>query len=62
MNDIPYAVLRTGTYDRSKCQPGVVHLGYGAFHRAHQAYYFDKYMQATNDLDWGILAGQSTQI
>ncbi len=56
MNDIPYAVLKTGTYDRSKCIPGVVHLGYGAFHRAHQAYYFDKYMQATNDLDWGILA------
>lgn len=56
MNDIPYAILKTGTYDRSKCLPGVVHIGYGAFHRAHQAYYFDKYMQTTNDLRWGILA------
>jgi len=43
-------------YDRSKCQIGVVHLGYGAFHRAHQAVYIDDYMDSSNDLRWGIAA------
>ncbi len=44
------------TYDRAACQVGVVHLGFGAFHRAHQAVYVDDYMQATGDLRWGIAA------
>ena len=35
---------------------GVVHLGFGAFHRAHQAVYLDDYMSQTNDLRWGIAA------
>lgn len=43
-------------YDRNACQIGIVHIGYGAFHRAHQAVYVDDYMQATGDLDWGIAA------
>jgi mannitol-1-phosphate/altronate dehydrogenase len=43
-------------YDRSACAVGVVHLGFGAFHRAHQAVYIDDYMDRTNDLRWGICA------
>lgn len=43
-------------YDRSACDIGIVHIGYGAFHRAHQAVYIDDYMQATGDLRWGIAA------
>lgn len=43
-------------YDRAACKAGVVHLGFGAFHRAHQAVYFDDYMQLTGDLRWGIAA------
>ena len=43
-------------YDRSKCQIGFVHLGYGAFHRAHQAVYIDDYLEQTGDLRWGIAA------
>ena len=35
---------------------GVVHVGFGAFHRAHQAVYIDDYMSQTNDLRWGIAA------
>ena len=31
-------------YDRAACQTGIVHVGYGAFHRAHQAVYIDDYM------------------
>ena len=26
-------------YDKSECQTGIVHIGYGNFHRAHQAMY-----------------------
>ena len=43
-------------YDRSSCEIGMVHLGFGAFHRAHQAVYIDDYMQKTGDLRWGIAA------
>ena len=43
-------------YDRSACQIGIVHLGFGAFHRAHQAVYVDDYMEITGDLRWGIAA------
>lgn len=43
-------------YARADCQIGVVHLGYGAFHRAHQAVYFDDYMERTGDTRWGIAA------
>ncbi|MFI7642448.1 mannitol dehydrogenase family protein [Nonomuraea sp. NPDC049400] len=33
---------------------GVVHLGIGAFHRAHQAVYTERAMAATGDDRWGI--------
>ncbi len=35
--------------------PGIVHLGVGAFHRAHQAVYTDLAMAATGDPRWGIV-------
>lgn len=34
---------------------GIVHLGIGAFHRAHQAVYTERAAIATGDLSWGIL-------
>ena len=34
---------------------GVVHLGIGAFHRAHQAVYTEDAALATGELGWGIL-------
>lgn len=52
----PSLPLYATGYDRAACQTGVVHLGYGAFHRAHQAVYLDDYMQKTGDLRWGIAA------
>ena len=42
------------TYDREVCDIGVVHIGYGAFHRAHQAVFIDDVMDMTGDLRWGI--------
>ncbi|MES2102704.1 MAG: mannitol dehydrogenase family protein [Pseudomonadota bacterium] len=41
-------------YDRKLVQPGIVHLGLGAFHRAHQAAYTDAVL-AAGDLRWGIV-------
>lgn len=43
-------------YDKSECQTGIVHIGYGNFHRAHQAMYIHEYMKGTGDLRWGIVA------
>ena len=40
------ATVRTPAYDRSAIQVGVVHFGPGAFHRAHQAWYFDRMLAA----------------
>ncbi|WP_447553296.1 mannitol dehydrogenase family protein [Vreelandella sp. EE22] len=37
-------------------QIGVVHLGLGAFHRAHQAVYLERYRQRTGDTQWGVSA------
>ena len=46
------AVERPG-YDRSAQAIGIVHLGIGAFHRAHQAWYTDRAM-ANGERDWAI--------
>jgi len=49
-------LITATTYDRASCQVGVVHLGFGAFHRSHQAVYIDDYMETSGDLQWGIAA------
>jgi mannitol 2-dehydrogenase len=46
--------LPVPTYDRSLVTPGVVHVGVGGFHRAHQAMYHDRLMNQGGALDWGI--------
>ncbi|WP_447765403.1 mannitol dehydrogenase family protein [Sphingopyxis panaciterrae] len=48
------ASVRRPAYDRSKQAAGIVHIGIGAFHRAHQAVYTDEAMGA-GDRDWGII-------
>lgn len=43
-------------YDRNVLKVGIVHIGVGGFHRAHQALYLEKYLRAhPDDLNWGIL-------
>ena len=56
MNKPNQPALYATSYDRTACAIGVVHLGFGAFHRAHQAMYVDDMMEATGDLRWGIAA------
>ena len=41
-------------YDRAKLRPGIVHLGVGAFHRAHQAAYVDDCL-TSGETGWGIV-------
>lgn len=41
-------------YDRGSAARGIVHLGVGAFHRAHQAVYVDRCLGA-GDSRWGIV-------
>src|SRR5438034_3200798 len=46
--------IRRPAYDRSGLTPGIVHLGIGAFHRAHQAVVIDDLL-ADGATDWGIV-------
>lgn len=42
-------------YDRAGLRPGIVHVGCGNFHRAHQAVYLDDLFALGEDHDWAIL-------
>jgi len=49
----PPASVAVPRYDRAAVTTGIVHLGLGAFHRAHQAVYTDAVL--ADDPRWGIL-------
>ncbi len=49
------AALPVPTYDRSRLTPGIVHIGLGNFHRAHQAWYLHRLFQQGLNLDWAII-------
>jgi fructuronate reductase len=53
LSALPSNVARPA-YDRSTLHTGIVHLGIGSFHRAHQAVYTDSVL-ASGDLRWGIV-------
>ena len=52
--DLPGAIARP-TYDRAALTPGIVHIGLGNFHRAHQSWYLHRLMQEGGARDWAIL-------
>ncbi len=54
LSNLPTDVI-TPIYDRSSITPGVVHIGLGNFHRAHQAWYLHRLMQQGHAMDWGII-------
>ena len=41
-------------YNRTRLQSGIVHIGVGGFHRAHQAYYMHQLIGAHDMPEWGI--------
>jgi fructuronate reductase len=51
---LPAGIARP-SYDIASVKPGIVHLGVGAFHRAHQAVMTEAVL-ASGDTDWGIIA------
>jgi mannitol 2-dehydrogenase len=46
--------VSTPTYDRDAASVGIVHFGFGNFHRSHLATYLDRLMESGTGLDWGI--------
>lgn len=54
LSALPAAVKRP-SYDRSKVTPGIVHIGVGGFHRAHQAVYLDELFNQGLGHDWGLV-------
>ncbi|MFK7792687.1 MAG: mannitol dehydrogenase family protein [Devosiaceae bacterium] len=42
-------------YQRTDLKPGIVHIGVGNFHRAHQAWYLHRLMQMGDAHDWAII-------
>ncbi len=59
LSEAALGILPTGVrrprYDRAAVTPGIVHLGLGAFHRAHQAVMTEDALDA-GARDWGIVA------
>ena len=43
------------SYDRANLRPGIIHIGLGNFHRAHQAWYLHRLFQQGQNLDWAII-------
>ncbi|MEO0829419.1 MAG: mannitol dehydrogenase family protein [Pseudomonadota bacterium] len=54
LDDLPDAILRPN-YERKSLTPGIVHIGVGNFHRAHQQWYIHRLMQEGRAFDWAIV-------
>jgi mannitol 2-dehydrogenase len=53
LEELDADVQRPG-YDRAAVRTGIVHIGVGGFHRAHEAMYLDRLMSEGSALDYGI--------
>lgn len=54
LSNLPEGVC-VPTYDRTKLTAGIIHIGLGNFHRAHQAWYLHRLMQQGKAHDWAII-------
>lgn len=54
LNQLPSPTDLPG-YDRAALTPGIVHIGVGNFHRAHQAVYLHRLFETGRDHDWAII-------
>jgi len=43
------------SYDRNKLKAGIVHIGLGNFHRAHQAWYLHRLFEQQKSMEWAIV-------
>lgn len=51
--EIPQSIKNKPLYNREKMTARIVHIGFGAFHRAHQALFTDRLLNKGNS-DWAI--------
>src|SRR5262245_11490994 len=51
---LPTLHIAVPSYDRAAASIGIVHFGFGNFHRSHQAMYVERLMDQGDGLDWGI--------
>ena len=54
LHELPETIARP-TYDRASLTPGILHVGLGNFHRAHQAWYLHRLFELGLDHDWAII-------
>ena len=54
LKDLPGNIKRP-SYDRSRLTAGIVHIGLGNFHRAHQSWYVHRLLEQGLDHDWAIV-------
>jgi mannitol 2-dehydrogenase len=54
LSKLPSSVARPA-YVREGLRPGILHIGVGNFHRAHQAVYLDDLFNSGRDLDWALV-------
>lgn len=47
-------IIKKYSYNRNIIQAGILHIGVGNFHRAHQAFYTDQLLQDDDQQGWGI--------
>ena len=46
--------LVKASFKPADCKVGVIHIGVGNFHRAHQAVYFNNILKNASSHNWGI--------
>jgi len=46
--------IRTPGYNRRQVKAGIIHIGVGAFHRSHQAFFTDQILHNSENSNWGI--------
>ena len=54
LSALPANIVRPD-YDRATLTPGIIHIGLGNFHRAHQSWYLHRLMQDGLAQDWAII-------
>lgn len=54
LTQLPDGVKAPG-YDRAQLSAGIVHIGLGNFHRAHQAWYLHRLFEQGENFDWAIV-------
>jgi len=55
MNALNTSLIVPLNYSKTDCEVGIIHVGVGAFHRAHQAVYMNTLLGNKDQQKWGIM-------